>query len=190
MFNEEELLGVLNSHGAIRKGHFKLSSGYHSDTYIQCMKILEHPSAANQIAITISEPYYDVPVDVVIAPAIGGMVLGFVVAQALNKRFVFAERAKGKMTLRRGFQLYKEEQVLIIDDVITKGGSIKEVVDLVNDSGAKIVGITCLIDRGEEKVFTRPLRSLLKISASSYEPELCPLCKKGIPLTSPGSRRL
>jgi len=190
VFNEEELMGALNTHGAVRKGHFELSSGLHSDTYIQCMNVLKYPAFTNQIALAIAEPYFDEPADVVMAPAVGGVVLGFAVAQALDKRFIFAERENGKMNLRRGFRLYKGEQVLIVDDVVTKGGSIKELVDLVKKSDAKIAGIACLVDRGEEKVFTEPFTSLIKISVSSYKPDECPLCKKGVHLVSSGSRRL
>lgn len=190
MFYEEELLEVLKSHEALRKGHFVLSSGFHSDTYIQCMNVLKYPALANRIAIAMSEPYFDVPIDVVVAPAVGGVVLGFAVAQALDKRFVFAERENGQMALRRGFKLYEGERVLIVDDVVTKGGSLKEVIDLVKDAGAKIVGINCLIDRGEDKIFAEPLASLIKVPTISYKPEECPLCMKKVPLISPGSRRL
>ncbi|MDO8885412.1 orotate phosphoribosyltransferase [Candidatus Oleimmundimicrobium sp.] len=190
MIEREELLEALKSYGALKTGHFKLSSGYHSDTYIQCMKVLEYPSFTNRVAIAMSEPYFDLPIDVVAAPAVGGIVLGFAVAQALDKKFIFAERVRDKMVLRRGFRIREGEKVLIVDDVITKGGSIKEIVDLVNDFNAEVVGITCLVDRGEKKNFTGSVHSLAKISASSYEPKQCPLCKKKIPLSSPGSRGL
>lgn len=190
--NQEELMSQLKERGALQEGHFQLSSGFHSDKYVQCMKILQYPSLTTKIAKDMAAQVSRTDFDLVISPAVGGIVLGFAVAKALDKRFIFTERKEGKMLLRRGFTINPEERVLIVDDVVTKGGSVSEVADLVMESGGRVAAISTLIDRGDKKAFDSniPYFHLVKINADSFRPEECPLCQQNLPIYSPGSRRL
>lgn len=189
---KEELIGKLKDHGALQEGHFQLSSGYHSNKYVQCMRVLQYPSLAMMIAEDMTAQIVGVDFDAVISPAVGGIVLGFAMAKTLDKRLIFTERKEGKMLLRRGFTINQGERFLIVDDVVTKGGSVNEVVSLVLERGGRVVAISALIDRGDDKAFDEsiPYFYLLKIEAESFEPSSCPLCKENLPIYSPGSRRL
>jgi orotate phosphoribosyltransferase len=171
--------------GAMLKGHFRLTSGRHSDVYVQKARVLERPESAMVLAREIASWYPRI--DVVVAPAVGAIALGFAVALEAKARSIFAEREEGRMRLRRGFGLDPNERVLVVEDVITTGGSAREVFALVSDSGAAPLGVAALIDRSTD-VPDFPLRALLRIEASSWEPERCPLCEQGVPVDSPGSR--
>ena len=186
--NPNEVHELFERHGAISSGHFKLSSGRHSDTYVQCARVLEHPRVATSLAHALSTRFNG-PIDVVVSPAMGGMLIGYLVAHELGCRFLFTERVDGAMTLRRGQALAQGERALVVEDVITTGGSAAEVVSLVEAARAVLTGVGSLIDRSQGDLSFR-LEAMLKVSATSWEPSDCPLCARGEPLTTPGSRAL
>lgn len=188
----EDVLAILEDKGAVMRGHFQLSSGRHSDVFAQKFRVLEHPQIAARFGAAIADKFKG-QFDVVASPAVGAVVLGFCAALSADTRFVFAERAEGSLAFRRGFHIGPDERVLIVEDVVTTGGSAREVVDLVNATGATPVGIGVLIDREDEARMSdlgAPLESLVQLSSSSWDPADCPLCADGAELTDPGSRRL
>jgi orotate phosphoribosyltransferase len=189
--NPTEVLAVLEERGAVQTGHFKLSSGRHSDTFVQKFRVLEHPRLAQALGEALADRY-EHAFDVVASPAVGAIVLGFVVALAAGKRFVFAERVNGSLSLRRGFDFEPHERVLVVEDVITTGGSVREVVDLVRSAGAVPVGVAALIDRADPARVDIGVRvePLVKLRVGSWDAESCPLCEKGAPFSDPGSRRI
>lgn len=166
-----------------------MSSGRHSDTYLQCAKVLQNPVIAESLCKELAAGFVDKKPTCVIAPATGGIVVSYEVARHLNALSLFTERVDGKMTLRRGFDLSENDRVLIVEDVITTGLSTKEVIDCVKTYNSKIVGIASLVCRSEKEIdFGFPRKSLLNITIPSYKQEDCPLCKKHIPVVKPGSR--
>ncbi len=182
------ILGRLEATGALKKGHFKLSSGLHSDTYIQCSLFLEHPRDAMGAGEAIAR-MIEGDVDLVFAPALGALIVGFTCAHALGVPMVFAERSEGRMTLRRGFEIPPGSRVLLVEDVITTGGSIMELAGLVEEAGADVMGLACIVDRrGGEVEIPFPVSSLVRIQVDSYPPGNCPLCAEGVPVDAPGSR--
>lgn len=181
----EDGLALLERTGAILTGHFRLSSGRHSDRYVEKARVLEQPEEAMAVAREIASWYPGV--QVVAAPAVGAIPLGFAVALAAKARSVFAEREGGAMRLRRGFRIEPGEAVLVVEDVVTTGGSALEVWDLVVESGAERLGVAALIDRTSGPV-PFPLRAVVRVEATTWDPEDCPLCRQGVPITSPGSR--
>jgi len=189
--NDAQIMDALRQSGAIRTGHFQLTSGRHSDSYVQCARVLENPALTTELAreMVARLPEGCAP-NFVIAPAVGGIIIGFAVAQALGLPFVFSERQEGVMVLRRAFEIPADAQVLVVEDVVTTGGSVQEVIDLVDRAGASVVGVTSLIDRGGEKAFTASYYPLLQMQVESWLPEDCAQCAAGVPLDSPGSRRL
>lgn len=186
---QSQVLDALQEAGAILRGHFQLTSGRHSDTYVQCARVLEDPELTTRLGRAMADRI-DERIDVVAAPATGGIIIGFAVAQALGVRFIFSERQQGTMTFRRGFSVAPGERVLIVEDVVTTGGSVAEVVDLVHASGGDVVAVTSIIDRGGQKAFDTPYVPLLQLEVESMEPGSCPQCRAGTPIDSPGSRRL
>jgi orotate phosphoribosyltransferase len=168
-------------------GHFVLSSGRHSDRYVQKARLLERPDVAMRAAREIASWYPGI--EVVVAPAVGAVSLGFAVALAAGARSLFTERVDDRMTLRRGFELTMGERTLVVEDVVTTGGSAREVVDLVAEQGADLLGVAALVDRSAGPVGL-PLRALLRVEASTWTPDDCPLCRAGRAFDSPGSRRL
>ena len=176
--------------GAVLSGHFQLTSGRHSDTYIQCARVLEDTQLTTRMAGELAERFDGEGVDLVAAPAVGGLIIGFAVAQALGVPFIFSERQDGAMRLRRGFAVPLAARVLLVEDVVTTGGSVAELEDLVTDAGGEVIGIASLIDRGGDKVFSAPLQALLTVEAASWDPTECEMCAAGQPVDSPGSRRL
>lgn len=191
--DKKEAQHIFELTGALQNGHFQLSSGLHSPTYFQCALVLQYPEYLQRFCREIVEYYQEESdtIDVVIAPAVGGIVVAQEVGRQLNVRSIFTEREDGRMTLRRGFSLDAEETVLIVEDVITTGESVREVVHLVEEIGSFIVGVGCIVDRsGGKQLFDIPMYSVFSTKAVSYKPEQCPLCQQGIPLTSPGSRNL
>lgn len=185
-----EILDLLYKRGAIMKGHFLLSSGLHSDTYIQCAKVSQYPEDNSFLAQKIAELFKDKEIDLVVGPAIGGITIAYETARVLGVRSIFAERESGVLTFRRGFSIEKDERVLIVEDVITTAGTVRELKDLVLSSGGNVVGISSIVNRGNiSEVDGTPVRSLVYISLSTYPPEECPLCKNNIPIVKPGSRR-
>ncbi len=189
--NDEQILQALKDADAIRTGHFALTSGRHSDTYVQCARILEDPALTTQLAKTaVHRLPAGLDIDLVAAPAVGGLIIGFAVAQALGVKFIFSEREHGEMVFRRAFEVPSGARVLVVEDVVTTGGSVGEVIELVERAGGEVVGVVSLIDRGGAKKFDAAFWPLLILEVESWEPEECGLCASGTPLYSPGSRRL
>lgn len=190
--NEAEVLAVLEEKGAVMRGHFRLSSGRHSDVFAQKFRVLEHPGIAARFGRELAAAF-EGAFDVVASPAVGAVVLGFSTALAGGARFIFSERSDGAMAFRRGFEIRPHERVLVIEDVVTTGGSAAEVVKLVETAGGDCIGIGTLIDRVDPSRpagLGAPLRSLVKLEARSWEAASCPLCADGVPLDDPGSRRI
>lgn len=187
---EDDIVGALKDAGAILHGHFQLTSGLHSDTYVQCARVLEDPVLTTDLAVAMARRAADLKIDLVAAPAVGGIIIGFAVAQALGVKFIFSERQDGEMVFRRSFTIDPGARVLVVEDVVTTGGSVAEVVDLVSAAGGDVVAVTSIIDRGGDKTFDVPFVPLLRLEVESVEPEKCPQCASGVPIDSPGSRRL
>ncbi len=186
----QNILDIFLKTNALLNGHFLLTSGRHSNQYFQCAQVLQYPEYNEKICRLISEYFKEYEIDTVISPAIGGICVGQEVARQLKRRFIFAEREDNKMTLRRGFKLSSNEKVLVCEDVITTGGSVFEVMDIVKENGAEVVGVGMIVDRSNNKVkFGVPQFSTLQLEVISYKPEECPLCKENIPVIKPGSRK-
>ncbi len=178
---------------ALRNGHFKLTSGLHSPSYFQCALVLQHPQYLETFCKEIVDFYAEDQdmINTVISPAVGGIVVSQEVGRQLGVRSIFAERKEGMMQLRRGFRLSKNDCVLVVEDVVTSGGSVKEVVELVEASGAFVVGAACIVNRsGDSNPLDIPLFSVYNTNAVTYEPEQCPLCRQNVAITQPGSRHL
>jgi len=188
--SEKEVLGLFERSGALLTGHFKLSSGLHSEKYLQCALVLQYPDMAGKLSKALADKFSSEKIDVVIGPALGGVTLAYEVARALGVRGLFTERQDGKMVLRRGFSIAKDERVLVVEDVVTTGGSTKEVIELVKSFGGTITGVGCIIDRSAAAVdFGASFKSLAKVKVETFEEDKCPLCKNRTPITKPGSRR-
>lgn len=189
MLKREEIEKIFKDSQALLEGHFLLTSGKHSDRYFQCAQVLQHPQLTVKLCQELSAPFKDKAIDVVVGPAIGGIIVTYEMARQLGVRGIFAEREKGVMQLRRGFAITLGEKVLVVEDVITTGGSVLEVMDLVRQAGGEIVGVAVLVDRSGGKVdLGVPIQSLLTLEAQVYPPEDCPLCQNGLPIVKPGSR--
>lgn len=188
----KEILDLFIKTDALLEGHFLLTSGRHSNQYFQCAKILQYPNITSQVCSILTEKFKTYEIDTVIAPAMGGILVGYEVAKQLDRRSIFTERENNIMTLRRGFTLSPSEKVLVCEDVVTTGGSVFEVIELVKKSKAEVVGIASIVDRSNGKVnFDYPFISSLKLEAVSYSPDECPICKENkIPLIKPGSRKV
>lgn len=188
----EEIRYLFEKYNALLSGHFLLSSGLHSDTYFQSALILQHPDEAEKLAKDLAEKVLSVinKIDVVISPALGGIVIGQEMGRALKCRAIFLERADGKLTLRRGFSINSLEKCLVVEDVITTGLSTREVIDVIKPMGADVVGVASLVDRSGGKAdFGVPQFSLLSLEVKSWKQEECPMCKQGMPVVKPGSRK-
>jgi orotate phosphoribosyltransferase len=187
-FVSETVMQIFRETGAYLKGHFRLTSGLHSSEYLQCALVLQHPAQAERFGRELAA---QLPAcDVVVSPAIGGLIIGHEVARAKGVRFLFTERdASGKMTLRRGFSVHPGETALVIEDVVTTGGSTREVIDVLRSSGARVLAAASVIDRsGGRADLGVPRLALATLDVIAYEPEDCPLCKQGVPVEKPGSR--
>ncbi len=183
------MLDVFKTTGALLDGHFKLTSGRHSNTYFQCAKVLQHPEHLTSVCQKIASHFSGKGVDTVISPAIGGIVVGTEVGRQLGVKTIFAERKDGVMTIRRGFSLEPDEKVLVIEDVITTGGSVAEVIELLKRSGATVVGVGSVVDRSNGRVrLADDQFSVLSMEVISFMPEECPLCRECVPIDAPGSR--
>jgi len=186
---EKAVLGLFTEHNALLTGHFRLSSGLHSEKYLQCALVLQYPNAAAKLSKALAKKFSENKIDVVIGPALGGITLAYEVARAFGVRGLFTERQDGKMVLRRGFSIAKGEKVLVVEDVITTGGSTKEVIAVVKSLGGEVIGVGSIIDRSGQPIdFGAPFQSLAKVSVETFEEKNCPLCKNNIPVTKPGSR--
>ena len=191
MSERDQILSIFRSTEALLDGHFVLTSGRHSASYFQCAKVLQHPEYLTAFSIMIADEFEGQAPDVVISPAIGGVVLGTEVGTQLGCRTIFAERKEGKMVIRRGFHIEKGEKVLVVEDVITTGGSVREVMDLVEDAGGNILGVGVLVDRSNGTVTLHNNQySIVKLYAVSYGEDEVPDDLAAIPIQKPGSRYL
>jgi len=182
-----DIRALLEETGALLTGHFRLSSGLHSPNYVQCARLLEHPRNANAIGTELASLIRDA--SKIVAPALGGVIIGYTVAAALDVPFVFAERKDGQMTLRRGFRIDEGEKVVIVEDVVTTGKSTRETADIVASHGGVVTGFASILNRsGKSNPFDAPYQSLLALDLDTYEEIACPLCAKGVPIDAPGSR--
>ncbi|MBC8042681.1 MAG: orotate phosphoribosyltransferase [Rhizobacter sp.] len=187
--SKDDLIQIFKSTGALLEGHFKLSSGLHSPNYFQCAKVLQHPKYLEQLCSGIAEHFRGESIDAVLSPAIGGVVVGTEVGRQLGVRTLFAERADGVMSLRRGFEIAAGERVLFIEDVVTTGGSVREVMKLATERGAFVAGVGFIVDRSNGKVrLAENQFSLLQLDVVTYQLDVCPLCAADVPLVKPGSR--
>ncbi len=186
---EKEVYDLLIKTGAIMEGHFKLTSGRHSQYYVEKFNVLQQPKYTEKLCQAIAEHFKDEKIETVVGPMTGGIILAHEVGKALNTRAIFTERVDGKMTFRRGFTLHEGERVLIVEDIVTTGGSVKEVIDVVKNFGGVPVAVGLLVDRSGGKVNFGdvPNFALLHMDVETFEPENCSLCKKNIPLTKRGS---
>jgi orotate phosphoribosyltransferase len=189
MMTRDELLDLFRRSGALLEGHFRLSSGLHSSGYLQCALVLQYPQHAEALGRAIADRVRDERATVVLSPALGGVVIGHEVGRALGVRALFAERQDGALTLRRGFMLGETDRVLLIEDVLTTGGSTRETMQVATAAGGRVVGAAAIVDRSKGKAsLDVPFVSLLDIDLPTYEPDKCPLCAQGLSVTKPGSR--
>lgn len=187
----EQILESFKKTGGILKGHFLLTSGRHSDTYMQCAKLFVDSAESSLLCADLAERLIQFNADMVISPAVGGIIMGYEVARALRVKNIFAERVDGKMALRRGFELSTANRVIVVEDVVTTGGSVKEVIALAESCGAEVVAVASIVDRSNGAVdFGKPYKALLTMEVLSYEADNCPLCADGSKPYKPGSRNL
>ena len=186
---EQEVRDILVKTNAIMDGHFLLTSGLHSPHYVEKFNVLQHPKYTEQLCKAMAEKFKDAHIETVVGPVTGGVILAHETGKALGTRAIFTERVDGKMTFRRGFSLHEGERVLIVEDIVTTGGSIKEVIDVVKSYGAIPVAVSMLVDRsgGKADFGDIPATALLHMNVETYKPEECPLCKNNIPITKRGS---
>lgn len=186
---EAEVLTIFRQSGALLEGHFRLSSGLHSPGYLQCALVLQHPREAERLGAALGELVRSLGVQTVLSPALGGIVIGQEVGRALGVRAIFAERQDGTLSLRRGFALDPGEKVLVVEDVVTTGGSTRETMDVARAAGAVVVGACAIVDRsGGKQGLDVPFKALLPMDVKAYKEDECPLCKAGLPVVKPGSR--
>ncbi len=189
--DQERGIDLLKSAGALLEGHFLLSSGNHSGSYVQCALLLSRPDISLPFMQDIADHFADIPVDTVLAPAVGGIIVTYEVARLLGARALFMEREGGRMTLRRGFSLQQGERVLVVEDVITTGGSAREVREAAEEEGARVRAVACLVDRSGGTFDPGvPFYSCVRLRFPVYPPGGCPLCGENLPLVKPGSRGL
>ena len=187
----DDLLDLFRKSGALLDGHFRLTSGLHSPGYLQCALVLQHPADAERLGAAIAVRVRELRPTAVLSPALGGIVIGQEVGRALGIRAIFAERQDGGLTLRRGFIISEADRVLVVEDVLTTGGSTRETIQVATAAGGHVVGAASLVNRGDpsaEDALGVPYVSLLRIDLPTFEPDQCPLCAKGLPVIKPGSR--
>jgi orotate phosphoribosyltransferase len=187
---EEQVLEIFKRYEALLEGHFLLTSGLHSNRYVQCALVLQHPEVATILGAQLASYFKEIPVDLVVGPALGGVLVAQEVARALGVRALFTERDQGKMTLRRGFTVTPGERALVVEDVVTTGGSTKDVIEVAAAAGARVVGAGALVDRHTGSLdLGLPFHALLRLEIATYNPDACPLCQSGTPAVKPGSRK-
>lgn len=187
---EEPFEDLLRRTDALLEGHFLLASGLHSPHYIQCARTLQYPEHAAALGGCIADRFQDYEVDAVVSPALGGLIIGHETARSLKARALFAERDNGAIALRRGFELQPGEKVVIVEDVITTGGSVCELIRIAQDREATVLGVGAILDRSGGQVdLGVPLHALMTMQVPTYPPAACPLCQQGITPEKPGSRR-
>jgi len=186
-----DVLAVYRETGALRNGHFQLTSGLHTDSYLQSALVLQYPEYAVRIGEELADHFRNQKVDVVVGPAVGGIIISHVVGKALGVRSIYTERKGDKLIFYRGFEIKPKERALIVEDVVTTGGSVRETMEVVEQYGGTVVGIGSIVERSGGKVsFNVPYHALLVINTPSYPKEKCPLCARGEKVTIPGSRGL
>jgi orotate phosphoribosyltransferase len=185
---EDQIFQIFKDAGALMEGHFVLTSGLHSGQYVEKFRVLEQPKYTAMLCAELAEKFKSEGITVVVGPMTGGIILAHEVGYDLGTKAIFTERVDGRMKFRRGFSLKPTDRVLIVEDIISTGGSVQEVIDEVKSFNPAIVGIACLVDRsGGKAEFEYPLTPLVKMDVVVYKPEECPLCKAGVPITKPGS---
>jgi orotate phosphoribosyltransferase len=187
---EEEVLLILEKTGALLEGHFQLSSGLHSSEYVQMALVLSYPAYASKLGEALARRFANKKIDIVIGPALGGIIISYEVGRALGKKAIFAEKEDGIFKLRRGFHIQKGENALVVEDVTTTGGSALKVVTLIKELGGVVAGVGSLVDRSTENSQLLALnhQTLIHLSLKTYRKEECPLCREGIPIEKPGSK--
>ncbi|NMC27866.1 MAG: orotate phosphoribosyltransferase [Syntrophomonadaceae bacterium] len=190
MLTNEQAQEIFTASGALMEGHFKLTSGRHSNRYMQCAQVLQFPEYTEQLAAHIAEKFAGEHIELVIGPAMGGIIVAYEVARQLKVPGIFCERENGKMALRRGFKIYPEQKVLVVEDVVTTGGSVVEAMDIVKEAGGLVAGVAVLVDRSGGKVdFGVRTEAVLSMEIESWEADQCPLCQAGMgEAQKPGSR--
>ncbi len=187
----EEILKILKDSNALLTGHFKLASGKHSNRYVQCAKLYENPAVFHKITKEMTGLWSHVKIDRVIGPAMGAVVLAYELAYHLKAKFSFVERRDNILQLRRNFHIEKGEHILLCEDVITTGGTLVELFELLREYDVKIVGVTSIINRSNKEFFNSlHFKSLIKLDFETYDPDECPMCKEGVPITIPGIKAL
>lgn len=187
---EQELIKLFIERSALLEGHFRLTSGLHSNRYIQCAQVLQYPDLSAMLGEKLAAPFSEQGVNLVVGPAIGGIIVAQETGRALGVAAIFTEREQGKMTLRRGFGIKRGERVVVVEDVVTTGGSTKEVIEMVKEYGGVVAGVGSLVDRHSGALdFGVPFYPLLKLDIETYSSDDCPLCREGIPVVKPGSRK-
>ncbi len=191
MLTQERIIEILKEAQVLQEGHFLLTSGRHSGKYMQCAKLFQYTKYSEELCRELAEKFKNDDIDVVIGPAIGAIQMSYEVSRHLGVKNIFAERENGKMTLRRGFTIEPGQRVLVVEDVVTTGGSVREVIDIVQAHGGIVAGVGVVVDRTAGKVdFGTRLESVVSMEIESYEPDECPLCKEGKPIVKPGSRNI
>lgn len=187
----DELLDLFRRCSALLEGHFRLTSGLHSPGYLQCALVLQHPEHAETLGRALADRVRDLRPTTILSPALGGLIIGHEVAKALGARAIFAEREDGTLRLRRGFSISEAERVLVVEDVVTTGGSTRETIQVATAAGAQVVAAVSVVNRsGGKATLDVPLHSLLELSLPTFEPDACPLCAQGLPIAKPGSRQI
>lgn len=187
--DQQSVIDLFLKRGALLEGHFLLSSGLHSPRYLQCALVLELPADAERLGAALAEHFKTDSVDLVVAPALGGVIIGYETARALGVRSLFTEREGGRMKLRRGFHVEAGQRAVVVEDVITTGGSTREVIEVIEGCGAQVVGVGSIIDRSGGAVeLGRKRAALAVLDVPTYEPDSCPLCASGSIAIKPGSR--
>jgi orotate phosphoribosyltransferase len=186
---EDAVLGLFRESGALLEGHFLLSSGLHSAGYLQCALVLQHPPHAERLGQMLADQMKLLNVTAILSPAIGGLIIGHEVARALGVRAIFAERQDKALTLRRGFTLSADDRVIVIEDVVTTGGSTRETMAVAEHAGAEVIGAGTIIDRsGGAAALGVPFHTLVTLALPTYKADVCPMCAAGTPVVKPGSR--
>lgn len=191
MLTQEEIIELFKEKEVMLEGHFLLTSGRHSDRYMQCARLFQYPDVSELICKQLAAQFEDTAIDLVAGPAIGGIIMAYEMSRQLGVKNIFTERdAAGSMTLRRGFEVPQGARVLVTEDVVTTGGSVKEVIELVGNLGGEVVAVGSVVDRSNGTVeFGVPYKAVLAMEVKSFAPEDCPLCEVGIPAVKPGSRK-
>ncbi|MBS3985496.1 MAG: orotate phosphoribosyltransferase [Selenomonadales bacterium] len=190
MINQDQITALFKTTGTFMEGHFRLTSGLHSGLYVEKFRLLEHPKHTAVLCQEIARRFRDDGISLVVGPAIGGIIIAYEVARALGVRAIFLEREDGRLQLRRGFVIEPTDRVLVVEDIVTTGGSVKEVLTAVEGAGATIVGVGLLVDRSGGQVdLNYRTEALLTMKVTTYTPEECPLCAQGLPVVKPGSRK-